>query len=308
MKPMTSGTRELPELRLERVRALLAVARHGGFSRAARALGRTQSSVSQAVAALEEDVGELLVARDGRTVRLTAAGRALADHGQRAVDALDDARGALAALRDVTAGALAVGASDTLTVHVLAPVLARFAAQHPGVELRLDNRPSPALAARVAGRALDLAVVSLPVRAAGVVVTALGPLPEVAICAPGHPLAARRRVTPAALAAHPLVLLDRTTAARAHLDAALARAAVRPRVALETSSLEVIRTLVAVGFGVAVAPRVAVAAEVARGELAARPLAGFGAARRVGVAVPAAGGLSRAARAFLEVLRATAGR
>jgi len=292
-------------LRLDRLRALVAVARAGGFSAAARALGRTQSSISQAVAALEDDAGELLVVRDGRRTHLTEAGRVLVEHGERVLAALDDARGALAALRDVTAGRLALGASDTFAVHLLPPALAAFRARHPGVELRLDNRPSPALAARVGERALDLAVVSTPVQAARVRVTALAPLPEVAICAPDHPLARRRRVDPAALAAHPLVLLDRTTAARAHLDAALARAGAAPRVAMEMSSLEVIKRLVALGFGVSVVPAFAVTAEVARGELAALPLRGAGPARQVAIAVPAAGGLSRAARAFIDILRQT---
>ncbi|MCA9676055.1 MAG: LysR family transcriptional regulator, partial [Myxococcales bacterium] len=82
----------VPELRLDRLRAFAAVAREGGFSRAARALGRTQSSVSQAVALLEDDVGDLLIVRDGRRTALTEAGRVLRDHAERVLAALADAR------------------------------------------------------------------------------------------------------------------------------------------------------------------------------------------------------------------------
>jgi len=294
----------MEELRVDRLRALAAVAREGGFSRAARALGRTQSSVSQAVALLEEDVGELLVVRDGRRTHVTDAGRVLAEHAERVLATLGEARSALAALRDVATGTLALGTSDTFAVHLLPPVLAAFRARHPGVELRLDNRPSPVIAARVAERALDVGVVSLPLpTAARVEVRAIAPLREVAIAPPGHPLARRRRVDLAQVAAHPLVLLDRSTAARAFLDGALATRRLTARVAMEMNSLEVIKRLVALGFGVSIVPEVAVRGELARGELAAVQVTGLG-SRQVGVVLPSPGPASRAARAFVSLLEA----
>ena len=75
---------DLPELHADRLRAFLAVAREGGFSRAARALGRTQSSLSQAVRALEVELGETLFVRDARDVELTEAGQILREHAERA--------------------------------------------------------------------------------------------------------------------------------------------------------------------------------------------------------------------------------
>jgi DNA-binding transcriptional LysR family regulator len=291
-----------PELRVDQLRALVAVARAGGFSAAGRALGRSQSSISQAVAALEEDAGELLVVRAGRRSHLTDAGRLLAEHGARVLAALGDARAALAALREVATGHLALGTSDTLAVHWLPPVLAAFRARHPGIELRLDNRPSPGVAARVAERALDLGVVTMPLDAdARVRVTAIARLREVAITAPDHPLARRRRLALAELAAHPLVLLDRSTASRAFLDGELAAQRLAPRVAMETTSLEVVKRMVGLGFGVSLVPALAIAAEVERGELAAVPVRGLGAARGIGVALPQPGPPSHAARAFVEL-------
>jgi len=290
------------DLRVDRLRSLAALAREGGFSRAARALGRTQSSVSQAIALLEEDVGELLVVRDGRRIHLTDAGRVLADHAERVLAALAEARGALAALRDVTTGSLALGTSDTFAVHLLPPVLAAFRARHPGVELRLDNRPSPVIAARVAERALDVGVVSLPLPAAPrVELRAIAPLREVAIVPPDHPLARRRRVELEQVAAHPLVLLDRSTATRAFLDGAFAARRLTARVAMEMNSLEVIKRLVALGFGISIAPEFAVRGEVSRGELSAVPVTGLG-PRQVGVVLPSPGPASRAARAFVSLL------
>jgi DNA-binding transcriptional LysR family regulator len=289
------------ELRVDRLRALVAVARAGGFSRAARALGKTQSSISQAVALLEEDAGTLLVVRDGRRTYLTDAGRLLVEHGERVLAALAEARGALAALDEVATGTLALGTSDTFAVHLLPPVLAAFRARHPGVELRLDNRPSPVVAARVAERALDVGVVALPLPTVEkVTVQAIAPLRDVAIVPPGHPLARRRRLDLDDLAAHPLVLLDRSTSARAFLDAAFTSRRLAPRIAMEMNSLQVITRMVALGFGISVVPELAVAD---MSDVVAIPVAGLGAARKVGVVLPDPGPPSRAARAFVELLR-----
>src|SRR5262245_40620751 len=213
----------------DRLRAFVAVAHEGGFSRAARALGHSQSGVSQAVAALERSLGERLFVRDGRATHLTDAGRVVLEHAERAFQEMSAARAALDALRDLTTGRLSVGTSDTLATYVLPPVFAKLRKRHPGVELRLDNRPSPVVAAPVAERSLDLGVVSRPLpqglKIAGRSATdelrvgAIAEQRDVLVCPRGHPLAGRPYVTAHDLAAHPLLLLDPSTATRAFLDA-----------------------------------------------------------------------------------------
>jgi DNA-binding transcriptional LysR family regulator len=294
------------------LRVFVAVAREQGFSAAARALGRSQSSVSQAVAALEGELGEALFVRDGRRTHLTEAGRVLQAHAERALAELAAAAAALAARRSLSAGTLVVGASDTLATYVLPPVFAAFRARHPAVDLRLDNRPSPAIAARVAERAVDVGVLSLPLPpglrlggrpAAGELrIEPLAAQRDVVIAPAGHPLARRRRIDPRGLAAHPLLLLDATTGSRATLDAAFAAAGLAPRVVVESTSVELLKRLVALGFGVSVVPAAAVAAP-ARDGLAAVPLVGLGPGRQVGLATPTAGPLSAAAGAFIALAR-----
>ncbi len=328
-------TSDLQAFRADRLGAFVAVAREGGFSRAARALGRTQSSLSQAVALLERDLGEPLFVRDGRRAQLTEAGRVLLAHAERAFAELAAARAELAALRDLTAGGLALGTSDTLATYLLPPVFAAFRARYPDVDLRLDNKPSPLVATRVGERALDLGIVSLPLPVAAAAEVRVEPLcaqEDVVIAPPGHavarakttkPLAkpakakpahARRRtISLAELAEHPLILLDRSTATRAYLDAGFAADDLAPRVRMEMSSVEVLKRLVELGFGVSVVPAIAAARELAEGSLVTVPLRGLpGPLRQVGLVTPTSGPLSRAARAFIdvarEVLRAQPGR
>ncbi|MGV3619621.1 MAG: LysR family transcriptional regulator [Archangium sp.] len=297
-----------PELRSDRLAIFDAVVRHGGFSAAARALGLPQSSVSQHLAALEEDVGEALVDRSSRKLRLTEAGQSLALHARTVLDALDASRAALKHLGSVT-GSLSLGASDTLATHLLPPVFAAFRRAHADVELRLDNRPSPTLAERVAARELDLAVVTLPLPPGSPQVARLKQMPlvpqhDVVIAPPKHELASKQRVKLSELAKHPLVLLDRTTGSRAWLERHFAAEQLVPRVVMEMSSLEVLKRLVSLEFGVSVVPELAVRNEVAAKALVARPL--VGAERRmVGLLLPPSP--SRAALAFSELARTTLG-
>lgn len=291
-----------PLLRTERLFALLEVARHEGFSSAARALGRTQSSLSQSVAALEEEVGAPLLVRDGRRTRPTAAGKVLLAHAEKIVAELALARAELDALRDLTAGRLSVGTTDTLAMHVLPPVLAELRRRHPGVELVLDHRPSPAIAARVARGDDDVGIVTLPlpphVDLRDVRVESLAPLRDVLAVPRGHRLAKRGRATAADLETEPLLLLDRGTGARAHLDAWLTAKGAAPRVAMEMASVDVLLRLVELGFGVTVVPEVAVTSRA----LVAVPLAGLP-ARAMGLLTPTAGVPSPATRAFVKIAR-----
>jgi DNA-binding transcriptional LysR family regulator len=293
----------------ERLRTFVAVARARNFSRAAEELGKTQPSVSQAIAALEEELGHALLVREGRSTHLAPAGKLLLAHAEVIFAEMERACSALAGMSELGQGELVVGTSDTLAYYLLPPVFAAFRARYPGVELRLHNRPSPATAAQVAERSVDLGVVSLPLAPDNrLVFEALCPHEDVVICPPGHPLARRRQARVEDLAEHPLLLLDRSTGARAALDAAFARAKVRPEVAMEMSSVEVLKRLCELGFGVSIVPALAVERERRARTLVPVRVPGLSAGRSVGLLTPAAGPLAPAAAAFAamarEILRA----
>ncbi|MBL8718975.1 MAG: LysR family transcriptional regulator [Myxococcales bacterium] len=304
-----------PVLDAEAIFVFVQVTRAGGFSSAARRLGRAQSAVSQAIRKLERALGQPLFVRAGRASVPTHAARTLLPHAERALAALAQARDAVAALGALRAGTLSLGASDTLACHFLPPALAEMRRRHPGVELSLDNRPSPAVAARVAEGVLDLGVVTLPLppglRFGGrppeerLAFTPLAPFEEVVACPVDHPLAELQRIPLGRLAEHPLLLLDRATGARAHLDGAFAERGLSPTVAMESTSVEVLGRLVALGFGVSVLPAMALVADVRAGRLAVRPLVGLPRRPRRVVAAVTARDVppSSAAAALLSILR-----
>src|SRR5437868_2017996 len=93
------------------VQAFIEVARTGNVSRAAEALYVTQPALTARIQALEKEFGEALFVRTGRGVRLTDAGRVFLPCAERAVQAIEDGRQALADLRSASAGRLAPGAA-----------------------------------------------------------------------------------------------------------------------------------------------------------------------------------------------------
>ncbi len=296
-----------------RLAAFSAVVTAGGFSKAAKILGKTQSSVSQSVLLLERELGQKLFSRDGHRPRLTDAGRALLARATRIFEEMALAERELAGLSALDSGELVLGTSDTLACYFLPPVLAAFRERYPKVELRIDNRPSPVIAERVSEGQVDLGIVSLPLPASLAVSgrpvaerldsVELSPQDDVAVCSPAHPLAKRRQVTVSDLAPYPLLLLDRTTSSRAWVDLAFAAESLPLKLAMEMSSVEVLKRLAELRFGVAIVPRFSVQGERDGGTLHLLRLEQFGARRSVGALTPRAFAPTRAALAFLDLAR-----
>jgi DNA-binding transcriptional LysR family regulator len=289
----------------ERLAAFRAVARERGFSRAARKVFKTQPAVSQAVAALEAELGVRLFDRRGREVSLTPEGRVLLRHVDESFAALERARAELASLTGLLQGQLRLACSDTTACWLLPPVIRSFRERFPGVDLWISNCPSPHALAKLSEREVDLAFVTLPVPGRGYTVEALSKRVDVAIFAPDHALAGRRRVTLRRLLDEPLLLLDRASQTRRFIDERIRECAgdVSPHVAMELASIEVIKRFVELGLGVSIVPQVAVQNELDSGSLAAASVFAKSQARTLGVAYSERGELPPAAAEFLALAR-----
>jgi molybdate transport repressor ModE-like protein len=150
---------------LRHLLALDAVAREGSFGRAAQSLGYTQSAISQQIATLERIVGEKLVERPGgpRKVSLTEAGRLLLRHAEAIVSRLSAAQADMDALGQGEGGTLSVGVYQSVGEHILPPLLRRFVAAWPRVEIALDESANDVdLLDNVERGQLDLTFADLP--------------------------------------------------------------------------------------------------------------------------------------------------
>ncbi|MFE0089919.1 LysR family transcriptional regulator [Streptomyces sp. NPDC058991] len=130
-------------LDVTRLRVLSAVAKHGSVTAAARALNYAQPSISHHLARLETETGSKLVQRVGRGIRLTDAGRMLAERAEEILGRLDAAEAELAAHTGLRAGRVRLAAFPSALGTFVPRAAAAFTAAHPDVELRFTEAEPP---------------------------------------------------------------------------------------------------------------------------------------------------------------------
>ena len=126
-------------LDLELLRSFVSVVDSGGFTRAGERVHRTQSTVSQQIKRLEEDVGQPLLNRSGKDVTPTEAGERLLSYARRLLSLAEEARDVMT--RPGSEGAIRLGVPEDFAAYRLTKLLAAFSRSHPG--LRMDVRVRP---------------------------------------------------------------------------------------------------------------------------------------------------------------------
>ena len=249
---------------LKWLRSFVVVAEEASFTRAANRVHVAQPGVSAQVRRLEAELGQQLLDRSGRSVRLTEVGSAVLPFARAALDAVASARQAVDELAGLVRGQVTMGMVSGCALPVLAQLLAGFHGRYPGVAISLVEDNSYRLVELVTDGGLDLALIgSAGAPAPGLNTTVILDEELVAAVDPGHPLAGVGSVAVGALRDLPLVSLPRGTGVRAALDAACAEAGFTPRVVFEASALPMVVHMAALGLGLAVVPSSTAAAGTA---------------------------------------------
>jgi DNA-binding transcriptional LysR family regulator len=138
---------------------LVAVARHGSVTAAAHALNYAQPSVSHHLARLEAETGTKLVQRAGRGIRLTDAGRLLAERGAEVIGRLDAAENELAVYSGLRSGRLRLAAFPSALSTMVPAAAAMLHSQHPTVDLRLTEAEPPEALRMLRAGYVDVALI-----------------------------------------------------------------------------------------------------------------------------------------------------
>jgi DNA-binding transcriptional LysR family regulator len=243
-----------------RLRALVAVAESGSVREAARRLTVTEPAVSAALAALAREVKAPLVERDGRGLRLTAAGDAYANYARRILGLHEEALAAARSGSEAGRGLVRVAAVPTAGEHLLPTALASFLAAHPAIDLRLEVGPSERTWAMFAAHEADVMIGGRPpAHATDAVIRATRPNLLVVVAAPAVAQAFD-------LTATRWLQREPGSATRAHGEALLATLDAAPPMLTLGSTGAVIAGAVA-GLGATLVPREAVRDRMASGEL-----------------------------------------
>lgn len=272
-----------------RLRTLRAVADHRTLTAAAAALYLTPSAVSQQLAALEQEVGHQLLVRDGRGVRLTAAGEILAAHGNTVLAQLERAEAELAAYAAGHAGEVTVASFATGIATVVAPAMTALGTSHPGIGLRVRDAEGDASLTMVLDGHADLAV-AVEYRGAPredderLSRVPLYAEPFDAVLPRSHRLADSAGVRVADLAEEPWIGPYPGNPCHEVVMLACEFAGFQPRVTHTSDDFRAVAALAGAGAGVALVPRSALRG-VDLPEVVVLPVAGDPPTRRVFAAV-----------------------
>lgn len=266
------------------LRAFVAIAERRQFSSAATDLGVSQSTLSQALAALETGLGAQLIERSTRRVLLTAEGTELLPRAQAVIEAVEAFSAAAAGSTDPLRAGMRLGLIPTVAPYVLPTVLAGVAEQLPDLTLRVIEDQTERLLAVLREGALDAALIALPADTVGVTEIPIYDEDFVLALPPGHPLSGKRRVPTTALADLPLLLLDEGHCLRDQALDVCHKAGVRPELAnTRAASLATAVQCVTGGLGVTLIPQSAVPVEASRSRLGLAEFATPRPGRRIGL-------------------------
>jgi LysR family hydrogen peroxide-inducible transcriptional activator len=257
-------------MNLRDLRYLLAVAEHGHFGRAAEACGISQPTLSVQLRKLEEMLGVVLFERGGRIVAPTDACERLIGHVRGAVAEADAILAVARGLRDPLAGRFRLGIIPTLAPYLLPLVFAPLRAALPALEVEPWEDQTAALLDRLRTHELDATLLATEVDGPDLDSDVLFAEPFLAALPPEHPLARRKRVAEAELAADILVLAD----GHCLRDQALAACGQSGALGgtLRAASLSTLLNMVAAGYGTTLVPGLAAGAAQDAG-IVLRPLA-----------------------------------
>jgi DNA-binding transcriptional LysR family regulator len=285
------------------LRVFHAVARHGGYARAAREeLFISQPAVSKHVQALEEEVGAKLFHRVGKRIALTEAGALVLQYAEQMRRLTEETHRAVRELQGLQRGTLRVGTSTTVGTYLLPFCLAAFAQRYPGITLSVDFANSQGVLTGMLDRQWDLGVAGHITDHPQLAVQPFYTDTLVLIVPPQHRLARLSAVTLADLAGEVWVWREPGSASRQAVERALSAHQVPWQLGLALPSNEAIKQAVMAGVGIGMISRLAVSPEVQNGRLCIIPVGDLRVERQFSIVQRKDVRLPAPAAAFLSLL------
>jgi len=284
----------------DQLETFLEVARHASFSRAAEKRFRTQPAISSQIRALEEEVGAKLFDRSGGKVALTAAGKVFQKYSEEALEARKNIINAMAEMERVPRGEIVVGANEGTFLHILPEVFAEFKKLYPNVAVQVSRLERAKILESVIDNSVDFGVVSTPVDDKRLTVVAIHRDELVIIAPPGHPLSRMKEVGISEVVRFPL-LLPKIGRTRDALESLFDERHLKPRIAMELDSSELLKRFVAADVGVGFIARSNAIEDIKAGTLKAIPMADASIRRELALVFRKDKALSRAALAFIDI-------
>jgi DNA-binding transcriptional LysR family regulator len=242
---------------LRQLRAFLAVARRGSFTRAAEDVALSQSAVSLSVRQLEDELGLKLLDRTTRQVQLTAIGSTLVATGSRLIDELDATLRELRDIGEQHRGRVVMACVPAVARSLMPKCVVYCATKWPSISLSIDDSAASEVIRKVARGEVEFGIASGEIASAGLLVQPLMDDPFRLVCRRDDPLAAKHSLRWTQLTGRRLVMLDNTSGSRQVIEAALSSTGTQVEVFLELAQPSSVLGMVETGVGIAIVPQLA---------------------------------------------------
>lgn len=292
----------------EALRTFLAIHGHKSFTLAAKALHRTQPAISHRMVLLEQSLGAPLFERTPNGIHLTEAGRVLLPYAERVVSVLEDGEAAVRALDTETTGPLTLAIVGSLAGTNLTQVLRRFAAAHPGLDLRLRTASSTEVSEFVRRGDASIGLRYDRDRSPDLVYEELGTERLRIVASPRHPRAGKTLAKLTQLSAERWLAFPEIPSRRriwsSHIVSIFANRGIGDLDWLAVDSLTAQKRLVEAGYGIALMPESSLAEELAAATLSLIEVRDLTSANTVHLVTRKDGYLGKAARDAIALIRA----
>ncbi|ANH08194.1 hypothetical protein shn_27580 (plasmid) [Shinella sp. HZN7] len=267
----------------------------------ARRLNVASSAVSRQIAQLEDALGMALFQREGRGLRLTAAGEILFRHVRRVASPLEAAVSELDMLRGLKTGSVRIATVESVGLSFLPPLLIAFSQRYPTLHLSVEVTSSADVVTRLVDETVDVGFGFVTVPPREIEMAVRRDVRVGALMRPDHALASRQKLTLADCFVHPVAIGTRELSIRRAIQSTLDASASVPPPLLEVGSIRMLVELAQAGHHVSIMTPIGAHTEISSGALVFRPLDDPGlSTNRFGLMVRARAGLHFAPAVFYD--------
>jgi DNA-binding transcriptional LysR family regulator len=240
-------------LEIRQLEMLVAVVEKKGYVKAGEHLHLSHSAIHRQIRLIEEELGEKVFLRSGRTVRLTETGKLLVDLATRVKSEVDATLRKIKDVDQLMSGRLRIGTGTTMLLFFLPPVLEAFRRKYPGLDLQIVTGTADHLIQEIQAGNLDVGLVSEPreswTREKNLHYERLYAEEFVLAVSKKHRFATRKHIAWSDLRDVPLISFPRTTRVWHLIDAYFQKARVAPKIVMELENEEAIEKMIEISLG-----------------------------------------------------------
>ena len=280
----------------------LEVARQGSFSRAGEKVFRSQSAVSAQIRQLEQEYGDRLLDRSGKTVKLTPAGQIFFEYAERMKNLRDESLMAVADHSRTPRGTLRVGANEATCLYVLPEVFSEYCRRYPPVQISIYRNFSYKIVEKLENGTVEVGVLTLPITSPSLKIQPIFRDKLMLMVSPRNPLAKYKLVPVSEIVKQPL-LFPKTGHTRRLLDKLFKPHNAELRVRMELPSIGMIKTFVAADVGISIISESFARDQVKSGEVKLLNVEGLDLWRELALVYRRDRSLPRAVQSLIGMIR-----